>query len=339
MYHSVMEQLQICSKKMILGKLLNPSVNQSIVFLFFRMMVCAKKSIDDFYVIVHEMGHLQYYMSYKKQIPLFQDGTNTAFQESIGDAVFLGVMTPQHLNRLRLVPDQFLFQTEKNDDLLEVLKNSESSENFDHISFLDRKFPNITTRTSDLKIDTFDLSLLLRMALAKIPQIPFEYIIDKFRWDLFSGTVKFTESNLFFWDLLIKEQGIKPPDWKNRQHLFDAGAKYHVPDNTPYVRYFLASFIQAQIFKGFCEITVFGVINSGRRLPMPLHRCDIYGSKRVGKLLKQALELGASVHWSEVLFILTGSKSVTVEPLLEYYEPLIKWLEKKVVEEQIPVGW
>lgn len=50
--------------------------------------------------------------------------------------------------------------------------------------------------------------------------------------------------------------------------------------------YFFASFVQAQIFHGLCEVTVFGEVNSGKVLPMPLHRCDIYGSKKAGKLLK-----------------------------------------------------
>lgn len=70
----------------------------------------------------------------------------------------------------------------------------------------------------------------------KIPQIPFEYIVDVFRWDLFSDKVEMKNANEFFWKLIIEEQGLHPPDWLNRKHMFDAGAKFHVADNTPFVR-------------------------------------------------------------------------------------------------------
>lgn len=88
------------------------------------------------------------------------------------------------------------------------------------------------------------------MALMKIPQIPFEYIFDTFRWSLFSEQVSMENSNDYFWQLVEKYQGVKPPNnLFNRQDLFDIGAKFHLADNTPYVRYFLASFLQAQIFR------------------------------------------------------------------------------------------
>uniref|UniRef100_A0A1B0CRV6 Angiotensin-converting enzyme n=1 Tax=Lutzomyia longipalpis TaxID=7200 RepID=A0A1B0CRV6_LUTLO len=118
--------------------------------------------------------------------------------------------------------------------------------------------------------------------------------------------------------------------------MFDAGAKFHVADNTPYVRYFLASIIQMQIFKGLCQMTIFDRVAPEEPLPMPLHRCDIYGSKRAGKILRKSLSLGASVHWTEVLKILTGSEKISAEPLLEYYKPLIDWLQHTIHKFDIP---
>lgn len=90
--------------------------------------------------------------------------------------------------------------------------------------------------TTDHTINDFDLSLLLRMALTKIPQIPFQYIVDKYRWNLFNGSIEMDDSNAFFWKLAINDQGIHPPDWVNRKEFFDLGAKFHVADNTPFVR-------------------------------------------------------------------------------------------------------
>lgn len=87
------------------------------------------------------------------------------------------------------------------------------------------------------QINDFDLSMLLRMALIKIPQIPFQYIMDAFRWNLFNGTVSMSAANAFYWNLAMHEQGIHPPDWKDRRDYFDLGAKYHTADNTPFMRF------------------------------------------------------------------------------------------------------
>ena len=215
----------------------------------FRMIVCSDRSFYDFYVTVHEMGHIHYYMACKNQPAIFQDG-NSALQESIGDMVYLAMMAPQHLNRLRLIDDKFL-----------IPKDNE-------------------------QMNYFDYTLLLKLALEKIPQIPLSLIIDEFRWDLFSGKVPLHEANKYFWHLSEKEQGIRPPDWLDRSGLFDAAAYFHFADNTPKIRYFLASFLQVQILEGLCKVTVFEKVKTNKELPMPLHRCDLYGSKKAGKLLK-----------------------------------------------------
>lgn len=103
----------------------------------------------------------------------------------------------------------------------------------------------------------------------------------------FSEKVSIDDSNDYFWKLVEKYQGVKAPNnLFNRRDLFDIGSKFHLADNTPYVRYFLASFLQAQIFKGLCENTIFGTLNKKNVLPLELNKCDIYGSKRAGTILK-----------------------------------------------------
>ncbi|XP_055918093.1 angiotensin-converting enzyme-like [Eupeodes corollae] len=333
----------------------------------YRMIVCAETTLNDFYVIVHEMGHIEYYMHVMNQPPLFQDATNSAFGEAIGDAIFLGIMSPQHLNRLGLLDDKFLAPSKKlsTREIRVVHETTEPKEFLkapvakslpqispDELFTLgNRRYPDFDLLNAkmdsymhfkdlhDKSINEFDLSHLLRLALEKIPHIPFEYILDQWRWKIFRGDVSIRDANTYFWELSLKEQGIHAPDWINRRDFFDAASKYHVADNTPYVRYFLSSFLQVQIFKGLCEKTVFGKFNTGQELPMPLHRCDIYGSKRAGHILKKALSLGSSVHWTEVLYILTGSREISAQPLIEYYQPLFTWLEKIAIEYEIPVGW
>ena len=60
------------------------------------------------------------------------------------------------------------------------------------------------------------------------------------------------------------------------EEFFDAGAKYHVPANTPYTRYFLARILQFQFYKAACDIA---------KWKGPLHRCSIYGNKKAGAKL------------------------------------------------------
>lgn len=275
----------------------------------YRMIVCADKSLYDFYVIVHEMGHIEYYMACGMQNnAIFQDGTTTAFQEAIGDTIFTAMMTPQHLSRLGLIEDRYLLPSNgesfKNEYLCGIFCHDNDHQSqidrlgddfFTDIEFMGHSLPNFGKINENMKeketqvTDTsaFDITLLLTMALSKIPQIPFTYILDTFRWDLFNGKVEYSHANDYFWALTQKESGIKPPGSANdRSELFDAAIKFHFADNIPMIRYFLASFLQAQIFRGLCETTLYGKATGNQKLTMPLHRCDIYGSKKAGKVLK-----------------------------------------------------
>lgn len=272
----------------------------------FRMIVCAEQSMDGFYTIVHEMGHVEYYMSSSTQPPLFNEAANSAISETIGDVIYLAMMVPQHLSRLGLVDDKELISHSTkpfdNEYLCGVFCGSdgkmavkpEGPEDYSNMEFLGHRLPNFTRLNEKFKermsgsvvpSNRFDVSLLLHLALSKIPSLPFGFVMDRVRWDMFSGELKIEEANDFFWKLIGQEMGIKPPGRKSRSGLFDMGAKFHFADNTPFSRYFLAGFLQAQIFRGLCEMSLFGKV-IGRPLPMPLHRCDIYGSKKAGKLLK-----------------------------------------------------
>lgn len=130
------------------------------------------------------------------------------------------------------------------------------------------------------------LYLLFYQALSKIPEIPFSLILDKYRWDLFKGILSSDQWNDYYWYLTEKYRGLKPPEHRDSQY-FDAGAKFHIPDNTPYIRYFLSSILQMQMFKSLCEITLYGSATGDEATSKNifLHRCDIYGFKNAGKRL------------------------------------------------------
>jgi peptidyl-dipeptidase A len=172
-----------------------------------------------------------------------------------------------------------------------------------------------------------DIGLLLSRALDKIAFLPFGLLIDQWRWQVFSGAVKPADYNKAWWALRLKYQGVAPPSARDEQ-FFDPGAKYHVPDNTPYTRYFLASILQFQFHRALSKTA--GCADA-------LHRCSIYDSKEAGKRFNAMLSMGASRPWQEALDALTGSKQMDATAILDYFAPLTKWLEEQ--NQGKTVGW
>lgn len=163
------------------------------------------------------------------------------------------------------------------------------------------------------------INLQLKEALEKVAFLPFGLLIDRWRWEVFSGQIKPEDYNKAWWELRRKYQGIAPPVARTEQD-FDPGAKYHVPANTPYMRYFLARILQFQFYQSLCQAAG----HTG-----PLHECSFYGDKEAGRRLKAMLELGASKPWPEAMEALTGRRQMEAGPLLEYFAPLRRWLQEQ----------
>ena len=172
-----------------------------------------------------------------------------------------------------------------------------------------------------------DLGLLLRTALEKIAFIPFGYLIDRWRWDVFSGAVGPERYNASWWELKRKYQGVAPPGTRSEEE-FDPGAKFHVAANVPYMRYFLAHILQFQFHRALARIVDWNG---------PLHRCSIYGNRDAGARLIEMLSMGVSRPWPEALFALTGERRVDASAMMEYFAPLVSFLEKETRD--VPVGW
>jgi peptidyl-dipeptidase A len=172
-----------------------------------------------------------------------------------------------------------------------------------------------------------DIGLLLQQALGKIAFLPFGLLIDQWRWQVFSGQVTPDQYNQAWWDLRLKYQGVAPPAPRGEQY-FDPGAKYHVPANYPYTRYFLAHILQFQFHRALAQTA--GCTG-------PLHRCSIYESRDAGQRLNAMLELGMSRPWPEALAALTGSRQMDATAIRDYFAPLQAWLDQQI--EGQPVGW
>jgi peptidyl-dipeptidase A len=172
-----------------------------------------------------------------------------------------------------------------------------------------------------------DIGLLMTRALEKIAFLPFGLLVDQWRWKVFSGEVTEPNYNKAWWDLRLKYQGVAPPSARGEE-FFDPGAKYHVPDNTPYTRYFLAHILQFQFHRALSKIAA---------CTLPLNRCSIYQSQEAGRRLNAMLAMGQSRPWQEALDTLTGSKQMDATAILDYFAPLSAWLDEQL--KGAPVGW
>ncbi|WBY15971.1 M2 family metallopeptidase [Erythrobacteraceae bacterium WH01K] len=164
-----------------------------------------------------------------------------------------------------------------------------------------------------------DIGLLLRQAMDKIAFLPFGLLVDKWRWGVFDGSITPENYNQAWHDLKLEYQGITPPV-ERPADAFDPGAKYHIPGNTPYTRYFLARILQFQFYKAACD-------QAGWE--GPLHRCSFYGNEEVGRNLNAMLEMGASKPWPDALEAFTGSREMSGKAMAEYFAPLKAWLDEQ----------
>ena len=172
-----------------------------------------------------------------------------------------------------------------------------------------------------------DVGLLMAMALEKVAFQPFGLLMDKWRWQVFSGELTPETYNDGWWALRTKYQGVRPPVERSADY-FDPGSKFHIPANVSYTRYFIANILQFQFHKAACEMAGW---------EGPLHRCSIYGAGEIGKKFNAMLEMGSSKPWPDALEAFVGTRSIDGNAVIEYFAPLQDWLEGQNAGRQC--GW
>ena len=172
-----------------------------------------------------------------------------------------------------------------------------------------------------------DIGLLLSRALEKVAFLPFGLLIDQWRWKVFSGEIPPADYNKTWWALRLQYQGIAPVTARGEE-FFDPGAKYHIPADVPYTRYFLADILQFQFHRA---------VSRTAGCTTDLHRCSIYESKEAGKKLDSMLAMGVSRPWPEALETMTGSKQLDATAIIDYFAPLKQWLDEQTKGK--PNGW
>ena len=164
-----------------------------------------------------------------------------------------------------------------------------------------------------------DIPYLLRMAMDKVAFLPFGLLVDKWRWGVFSGQIKPDDYNKAWWDLVAKYQGLVPPG-PRPANAFDPGAKFHVANNTPYMRYFLAGIYEFQFYRAACRLAGWHG---------PLNRCSVYNDKNVGEKFQAMLRMGQSKPWPEALAAFSGEHDIDASAIVDYFAPLSKWLDEQ----------
>ncbi|KAF7991815.1 hypothetical protein HCN44_010616 [Aphidius gifuensis] len=172
--------------------------------------------------------------------------------------------------------------------------------------------------------------------LDKIVFLPFAYMMDKWRWNVFQGKTKPDKYNDDWWKLALEYQGIVPPVERSSDD-FDPGAKYHIVASVEYIRYFVSFVVQFQFHKALCiEAEQYDPENP---LSKPLSQCNIYGNKKAGKLFSDMLSLGSSVPWQDAMEKITGQRQMDASGLLEYFKPLSDMLEAENLKNNEYIGW
>ncbi|TDU28766.1 peptidyl-dipeptidase A [Panacagrimonas perspica] len=169
------------------------------------------------------------------------------------------------------------------------------------------------------KNDKATINSQMKLALDKIVFLPWGKLVDQWRWKVFSGQIKPEDYNAGWWKLREQYQGVSPPNARSEDD-FDPGAKYHIPGNTPYTRYFLSFVLQFQFQKALCDASGF---------KGPLSECDVYGNAEAGKRFIEMLALGSSQPWPDTLEKLTGTRKMDASAIIEYFTPLIAYMKEQ----------
>ncbi len=167
----------------------------------------------------------------------------------------------------------------------------------------------------------------MQQGLAIIAALPWTKLVDEWRWDVFSGEIAPEDYNKAWWELRTRYQGVAAPVPRSEED-FDPGAKFHIPANYSYTRYFLARILQFQFHRALCATAS----HEG-----PLHACSIYGSKEAGEKFAAMLETGQSEPWQLTLEKLTGTREMDATAIIDYFRPLMEWLRTQ--NEGRTCGW
>ncbi|XP_036397289.1 angiotensin-converting enzyme 2 [Megalops cyprinoides] len=174
-----------------------------------------------------------------------------------------------------------------------------------------------------------EINFLLKQALTIVATLPFTYMLEEWRWQVFQGTIPKDEWMLRWWEMKRDLVGVVEPLPRDETYC-DPPALFHVSSDYSFIRYFTRTIYQFQFQASLCEAAG----HTG-----PLFKCDITNSTVAGDKLRAMLELGKSKSWTRALEQVSGVTRMDSQPLLDYFNDLFLWLKKENAKNNITPGW
>ena len=179
---------------------------------------------------------------------------------------------------------------------------------------------------ADYKADP--VAFLLNDALAS--SVPFIFwssgTMTHWEADVYAKNLTPDQWNARWWQYVRDFQGVEPPTERGEEFC-DAATKTHIND-TPayYYSYAIANVLKFQLHDTIAR----------KILKQDPRSCSYAGNKEVGAFLRGIMEKGGTEDWRKVLRDATG-EDLSTRAMVEYFKPLMTWLEKQNKGRQI--GW
>ncbi|XP_060767555.1 angiotensin-converting enzyme 2 isoform X1 [Neoarius graeffei] len=174
-----------------------------------------------------------------------------------------------------------------------------------------------------------DINFLLKQALTIVATLPFTYMLEEWRWQVFQGTIPKEQWMRRWWEMKRELVGVVEPLPRDETYC-DPPALFHVSGDYSFIRYFTRTIYQFQFQDALCQEAG----HSG-----PLYKCDITNSTNAGNKLRHMLELGRSKSWTQALEDISGHTRMDSRPLLDYFNKLYNWLQVENQKHNRQPGW
>ncbi|XP_069553989.1 angiotensin-converting enzyme 2 [Brachyistius frenatus] len=174
-----------------------------------------------------------------------------------------------------------------------------------------------------------EINFLLKQALTIVATLPFTYMLEEWRWQVFTGNITKDEWMKRWWEMKRELVGVVEPVPRDETYC-DPPALFHVSGDYSFIRYFTRTIYQFQFQKALCD----AANHTGA-----LSSCDITGSTDAGTKLRNMLELGRSRSWPRALHAITGDTKMDARPLLDYFHKLYEWLKADNKMHNRATGW
>jgi hypothetical protein len=233
-------------------------------------------------------------------------------------------------------------------------------------------FMESTNRLKNLGLmDDFEEDLsskinsLFREALNVLPRMAHALAFDQWNSNVFAKLIKPKEYNCNWWAIRQTLEGVEPPSRRKSSQFDPARSSYLVaPPSAPF-QTFVVSVLKFQLYKNLKEAAELeniknGIINddggnsssdeetpdggrsgstSSGSLEASLEDKSLSLEGKAGEIITSILKTGSSKPWKNVLEEIANETELNAKPLLDYFEPLFKYLKERNKGKGLNVDW